>query len=604
MGVICVRIVHIGVVVCFLLCIEVSVSWRKMASYFWTLGDGMKTGMILRVLLALLVGLGSAAVVLGCGDDDSAGVKDLGPPVDQEANNEEEPGRHDPDDGFVEEREEFLVREVAATDRYVFVPNSAPGSSTVAMIDGEDFSIVPFRVGLEPTEIRAVMLEDVGSVAYVLCEGSAALAIIRADLSSVDAMSGLVERGDVRLLKIPREVNALAMSPDGRHVLAYIDPDRPLRAEASVASLQTMALIRLGDVAGEDRVFELSVTRLISSIQFSADGSEAFVLGREGVNRIVLGAVEEDAFVAPLALNLSDEVFPPGDQQIAVSADGSFMVVRTSQFAGIALYRFETEGSEAELEVIALSAIPTDLKLVERGGARRVLAALRGSEEVALLDVDAFFAGGGVESALRVVAVEGAEAGLVQVTPDDARALVYSSVTRAPLLGVIDLESEVTRFFQMRNQIRSVAISRDSEKAIVVHRKQAGSAGAGADSQAVFQHSHGMTILDLASGYARALVLQGEPTDVVLTQASGGLSVVYALLESGDANHQGVVRIDLGSFRSDFVRLPRKPVQIGQVAGKIFVQQEAPTGRITFFDIETQSQRTVSGYELNAGIDR
>lgn len=574
----------------------------------WMSGEIMKKLKVLQILLVILIGTGSAAILTGCGDDDSSPGADPRPSnnnagYNNVANNSSSPGNNDSDGDFVEEREEFLVREVAATDRYVFVPNSAPGSNTVAMIDGQDLSIVPFRVGLEPTEIRAVLLEDVGSVAYVLCEGSAALAIIRADASSVDAMSGEVERGEVRLLKVPREVNALAMAPDGRHVLAYIDPTRPLRSEASVASLQTMALIRLGESAEEDRVFELSVTRLISSIQFSADGREAFVLGREGVNRIVLDEVQQDAFVPPIALNLADDVFPPGNQQIAVSADGSFMVVRTSQFAGIAVYQFETEEVAAQLSVIELSAIPTDLKLIEQAGTRTVLAALRDSEEVALLDVDAFFAGADVGHALRVLEVDGAQAGLVQVTPDRAHALVYSGLTRLPLLGVIDLESESTRLFSLRNQIRSVAISPDSEKAIVVHRKQAGSAGVGADPMTVFQHSHGMTILDIASGYMRALVLQGEPTDVVLTKTQAS-SVVYALLESSNANNQGVVRIDLTSFRSDFVRLPRKPVQIGQVAGKIFVHQEAPTGRITFFDIETQAQRTVSGYELNAGIDR
>lgn len=557
------------------------------------------------VLFAMLVGLGGGAA--GCGDS-SGDESSLRPPAENNGqNNSMRPD--DNNDDFVEEREEFLVREVAATDRYVFVPNSAPGSNTVAMIDGEDFSIVPFRVGLEPTEIRAALIEDVGSVAYALCEGSSAVAIIRADLTSVDPMSGVAGRGDVRLLKVPREVNALAMAPDGRHVLAYIDPARPLRPDASVASLQTLALVRLGETPAEDRVFELSVTRLISDIQFSADGREAFVLGREGVNRIVLGEVSDDAFVPPIRLDLADEVFPAGDQQIAVSGDGRFMIVRTSQFAGIAVYRFETDSAAAGVDVIGLSAIPTDLKLVEREGAggdveRSVLVALRGSEQVARVDVDALFAGADAADVVHVIAVEGAEAGLVKITPDAERALVYSGLTLMPLLGVIDLESEATRFLKLRNQIRSVAISSDSEKVVVVHKKQSGSAGVNADSLKVFQHSNGMTIVDLVSGYMRAVVLQGEPTDVVLTETSGGSQVVYALLESGDAAHQGLMRIDLKSFRSDFVRLPRKPVQMGQVAGKIFVHQEAPTGRITFFDIETQAQRTVSGYELNAGIDR
>jgi hypothetical protein len=39
------------------------------------------------------------------------------------------------------------------------------------------------------------------------------------------------------------------------------------------------------------------------------------------------------------------------------------------------------------------------------------------------------------------------------------------------------------------------------------------------------------------------------------------------------------------------------------VAGKIFISQEATDGRITFIDVDSGEQQTVSGYELNAGID-
>ncbi|MBA2664368.1 MAG: hypothetical protein H0U74_18915 [Bradymonadaceae bacterium] len=516
-----------------------------------------------------------------------------------EANNSNNSNNPDP---FIPEQEEFLVREVAATDNHVFVPNSDPDSNTVALIDGRDFSVLPLRVGRQPTQVRAAQIEGIGSVAYVLCEGSSVIALVRADMSS-----GL-DRGHVNLLSVPREVNALTMAPDGRHALAYIDPRLPLNSGASVASLQTLALIRLGNQPSEDRVFELSVTRLISSIQFTSDSREAFVVGREGVNRIALSEIMDDAFVAPIGLNLSDSIFPPDDQEVVVSADGSFMVVRTSQFAGIALFRLPGAQTPGSVQVVELSAIPTDVDLIERtdssgAATRTIMATLRSREQVALIDIDALFGGAEAEDALTLIDVNGAQAGLARLTPDADQVLIYSGLVATPLMGVLDLESGAVRTHMLRNQIRSLAISEDSKSAVIVHHKQAGTIGAGTDPLEVFQRSYGMTIFDIATGYSRPLVLQGEPTDIVMTRTPDGRPIVYSMLVSSDPSSQGIMRVDLTSFRSDFVRLARKPIQLGTVAGKVFVNQDSPTGRITFFDIETQSQRTVSGYELNAGID-
>ena len=106
------------------------------------------------------------------------------------------------------ETEEFLVRQVATTSSYVFVPNGSDNSQTVARIDGRDFGVVPLRVGLRPTVVRAAEVEGQGAIAYVLCEGDSTLAIIRADELGQDGKT----RGRVSLLKVPREVNAIEMA--------------------------------------------------------------------------------------------------------------------------------------------------------------------------------------------------------------------------------------------------------------------------------------------------------------------------------------------------------------------------------------------------------
>jgi hypothetical protein len=72
--------------------------------------------------------------------------------------------------------------------------------------------------------------------------------------------------------------------------------------------------------------------------------------------------------------------------------------------------------------------------------------------------------------------------------------------------------------------------------------------------------------------------------------------------QSENPDLRGLTRIDLSNYRTDFFKLARQPQQMGLVAGKVFVSQASSHGRITFFDVDTGEQRTVSGYELNAGI--
>jgi hypothetical protein len=503
----------------------------------------------------------------------------------------------DADDTFVPEEEEFLVREVATTDSFVFVPNSSEESNTVARIDGRDFSVRPVRVGQEPTAVRAASVEGTGDVAYVLCEGSSAVAIIRPG-------AGAEGEDDVRLLPVPKEVNSLRLSPDGRHLLAYIDPEKPLDADDGTASLQTLALVRLGETPDEDAVFQLSVTRLITDIEFTEDGSEAFIIGREGINRIALPDINKDTFVAPLPLNLSDDAFPPSDFEVEVAEDGSYLVGRSSAFAGVALYRPARDGNEDATRTIELDAIPTDIDLFVRpDGEPALIVTLRDVDEIAVLDVNAALADDPVEDVVDVTEVDDVEPGLSQLTPDQSRILLYTSLVWRPRLGVYDVESGDVQSYLLRNRIRSVAIADDSSSAVVVHQKRDGEPPTGADPLTFFQHNHGLTLFDFETRYLRPVTLQAEPIDLVLTTDSEGTSYVYVILESPDPRKEGVVRVNLATYRTDFISLARTPQQIGRVAGKIFINQQSDEGRITFIDVETGAKRTISGYELNAGID-
>ena len=487
------------------------------------------------------------------------------------------------------ERERFLVREVAASDTYVFVPNTAANAASVARIDARDLSIQSLTVGLNPTDVIATDNDELGAVAYVLCEGNSTVAVVRADQPSRDG-AGL---GYVGLMDVPREVNRLTMVPDGRSAVAWIDPERAIDSTA-VASLQVLALVKLSEVSpADDEVFELSVTRLIRDIEFTDDG-EMYLLGREGINRIVIDEISEDTFVPKLDLGLDQELFPADSLEMEVSPKGDFLVLRNSTEPAIALYNLTGEFLP---KIVSLPGPATDIDLVETANGYVVIATSATADTVTVIDPALAL----VDPLTGVTTVPfDTDIGISQITDDLNTLITYSTIGNSPTLIALDLETFEQRAWPIRNQIASVAISSDSKTAVLVHVPQA-TKGDANGPDALFRTSEGLTLVDLSTGFRRPITLPGTPKDLALVETDTA-SILYAML-AATAGEPGVMRIDLRTFRSDFVKLPKEPSRLGRVTDQIFVSQTSTEGRITFFDINTNEQRTVSGYELNATID-
>lgn len=577
--------------------------------------DLLKVRRARATLCLLMVGLGFG--VSACGAD-AADYEPTPPPgpTNNSNNNGQSPsvnnisgqdmgGAQQDMEPFIPEEEEFLVKSLASTSTYVFVPNSSELGDTVARIDGRDYQVTPLRVGLSPKVVAAAEVEGLGAIAYALCSGSSEVAVIRADALNEDGKS----RGRVNLLRIPREVNAMAMAPGGRHALLYINPKEPLPPGASVASLQTLALVRLGLDGQPDEVFQLSVTRQIREIEFSADGRLAMIVGQEGVNLIELDQIQGDAFIGPLPFDTSVNSLPVADLEVELSQDGSFIVARTSQLRGLLVRRLDRPGQR----FIELPGIPTDIDLIDGQaapdglGVRKVLATVRGAKQAVIVDVDEVLdAPADQPPPLETIDLAGVPAGLAQLTPDQAQVLLYSSLDDLPIMGIWDFASAQLRTFALRNQIRSVAISADGESALIIHRPQSplpGERPPYANPQRAFVLSEGITLFHLPTGYQRPIALTSEPLDIVMTQDADARSVVYLMLRSADAALQGIMRLNMSTARADFYKTSRSPAQLGLVADKVFVVQDADQGRITFMDVNSGQQRTVSGYELNARID-
>ena len=121
------------------------------------------------------------------------------------------------------------------------------------------------------------------------------------------------------------------------------------------------------------------------------------------------------------------------------------------------------------------------------------------------------------------------------------------------------------------------------------------------------------------SGSKKAGLFSGVPT---LTQRSAkivGTDAVpsalafdedgrFALVTVGNESSKfhGVYRVRLDTMQEDLVELASPPAiaatGIVESAGRGFVAQTHPEGRITFIDLETAQAHTITGFELAARI--
>jgi hypothetical protein len=91
------------------------------------------------------------------------------------------------------------------------------------------------------------------------------------------------------------------------------------------------------------------------------------------------------------------------------------------------------------------------------------------------------------------------------------------------------------------------------------------------------------------------------PEFVSISHAAG-----RALVTTKDAPNQRAVTYfaRLSGQQIDAIELPSRPLASGLVpgAGKGFVAQQHPEGRVTFIDLESGKEKTVSGFELSGKV--
>lgn len=468
----------------------------------------------------------------------------------------------------------------AAGARYVYVAN--PSRNTVAVIDAETRGIETVPVGERPMFVQTVAGEDVAIVINAVGGTSGEVNILRTEPAGTRVES----------LEIASGANAIAISPDGNYAIVYFD-SRLRRAGMVTGSYQDINVLELKPEAPQS--FRLTVGFRPLSVTFDLGSERAFVVTEDGISVIDLGDVDnEDAGVSPIVRITEDpaEVF----SDVSIAPDGAFAVARNETGTDVRLVNLE-DGAVTSLELAAAEASTdskvTDLDLSPDG--RFMLAAVRSRQ--ALLRVP--LPDGFLDSTLQTwLPIESAVVGSVSIAPDGEKALVYTTAVEDERLVLLDLlADDAQQAVRLRKGVAAVAVAPDGDKALVIHTKKPGAIDEpGIDDDERLDRYYGYSLVDLRSG---AVKLQQTEVDLGPFAVTPGSEYLFILFNNAATSRYEVHRVDLGGFQIDREVLQSPGVAVGVVPAEhqVFVGQEHPAGRITFFDWDTGDYQVVTGFE-------
>jgi DNA-binding beta-propeller fold protein YncE len=508
----------------------------------------------------------------------------------------------------------------------VYVPN--PGTHRVAVVDAKTFSIETLSAGLSPTYAATVPGQD---LAVVLNVGSADAAILR----TTDGKT------EVTRLPIGHDQNAIAVSPDGAHAVIYFDARAAPTARGSAQSFQDVSVLRL--VEGQERVRGVSVGFRPRGVQFSADGSRAFVVTEDGVSIIDLAPTGDAPVIAKL-IPVGDKVGQPVSLDVQIVADGAFAIARRDGEGGARLIDLEN----GEIESLRLDTLqpppsapamdagtsdagvdagveagPADAGLDAAGGdAGSPYPLPAGALDLTDLDVvpDGKFALAVVRNAgallripipdgfrdptqVEVQVIKDVLIGSVVISKRGNLAALYTTAQPTEAMVLLDLASGSERAVRLRKSVRAVAFSEGGERAFVLHATGSPPGVSDAEEQRI-DASEGYSLVDTASGFAKLQLTAAavRERDLLVTPDA---SRVFVLLRNDGQNVRVAHMADLGSFQVKLVTLAKPPSSLGFVpdADRVFIGQQSEGGMITFLDAESGDVvRAVSGFELSGRV--
>jgi DNA-binding beta-propeller fold protein YncE len=500
----------------------------------------------------------------GGGSADTGSWADADTDTDTDADADADWDTGDYDDGYDPEEEEGIeALRPAATADFLFIAN--PDRDSLTRIRPDDMSVITTRVGHDPSVVRVT---PDGAAAVVLNRGSETVSI-------VDAHTLAVTEIEIR----PR-LNRLELSPDGRWGICWYSAaaDTEGADDGGTASYNEVSLVDIQNKAHVPMVVGFNPR----DISFSADGSTAVV-----VSDIWLATLDlNDAVPAPERLQLVyDTVDPPKAEEVLVTPDGAKAFIR--QFG--TTYLSVVDLNEQTLDRIDVGDNATDLDLSPDGSQAAVVA--RGSHELWLFDAEDPYA------TPEVIALPEDEVfGALLYTPDGSQGILYTTASELPgrygtwIVGEPDVTVRA-----LVKPVRDVKVDPTGGTVLFVHDDQEET---GVASDSPFRGGWALSIVETEHHFANPVRLAAEPTG--FAQGDDGS---YGAFVMGGERFLEVV--DYRTLLFDEVDLKSPATNLGVVPGShtVYVSQAHDLGRISLYDVDGKGLTTITGFELNSGIE-
>lgn len=489
----------------------------------------------------------------------------------------------DPDEPEVELEESFRAPVVAG--EYLFSAN--PETNRVARVHASTLQIEVLEAGNGPTFLAALPSGPTGGGALVLNEKSKDVSIFLTEESG-------------RLLpelRLPVQAgaSAWAVGGGGRFAIAW-----SRSAEGLLNAGDGYQDLTLLDFTGDEvSQTTLSVGFRPSRVIINEQESHAYAVSEPGISVINLesGEIERE-------LSLP-EIEDGTTRDVSFSLDGVHAFVRLSGSSEVLLVDTRTN----ERVTLNLPAVVTDLDL--SGDGSLGVAVMRGGVPI----VDGMGGQGGMgggpsdpgatQSLVALFSVEdifdapstyqlvstSQLVGSAVVAEDASQVLLFTNASANNFLTILSLPDQDLRTVDLKAPVRAAYLTEDGAHGVALMAPPLGSSAKGA-----------FALIPVEENLSPRI--QGTETAPLFVSLSGEVGRAMVTTGSSSSAEAATYFGRFPGLQVDRIRLPSQPLSAGIVpqAGQGFVAQSHPEGRVTFIELETGVEKTVTGYELSSKV--
>ncbi len=466
-----------------------------------------------------------------------------------------------------EDEADRLLLPPAETDVFVFVAN--PDHDTVTRVNVNTSAVDTTPVGRHP--IRVLTTSDYAR-AVVYNEGDDTVSII----DSNTLAQTVVEVRD--------DLNAMALSPDGAWAVLWYDAFAPTDDTTSdgLQSFNEASFVELATGAH----FPMVVGYRPRQAVFTSDGRLAALVSDDYLALVDLTA---ESLVPDLIELEPDLIEPPAAEEAALDPSGAWAFVRQFGADDVLVVDLASQ----VVDRIPVGDNPTDLD-ISPDGSLAVLVA-RDSQELWILDaVDPF-------APAKVLDIPaGVSAGQLLFDPTGNQAVLFTTATLVDRFATWDLATDDVHEHALVKPVSTMSIAPNGQTLLAFHTLEDLP-----DTDEEFVDSWAMSMIALDSFVASPLLLPAEPGGYA--HSSNG-NHGYFIMEGEPV----LVRLDYNTLLAYDVGLRSDPVFVGVLPDldeadidepRAWVSQEHDLGRISFYDPDDASLETITGFELNSGIE-